>query len=366
MPETLASSSFKSASRPHRHFAHLTAGPPDGPLLIFIHGWPDMALTWRPQLLCFAALGYRCAAMDTLGYGGSATPQEDAEYCTEELVKDQLEFLEHLQADKAAWVAHDWGCGILWSLVAHYPEKCVAVASLGIPYRALELGLDFLKTTINRDIYPEAEYPNGQWDYQVWYEQKGHEGSTKQFDTMPEQFLRLTYAKGGKDSVGKPARTSEVVKAKGWFGGRDPSQLPDLPLSMTAWDGNEDIYDAMAESLKKTGFHGATSYYLNHARNAEYNRMDNTVNKGVLTMPVLLIDALYDGVCTEVGNVAAYKWTRELCKDLTETKVEAAHWSRLEKPREINATMAKWLVQKVPAWWPKEQTRGEWAKEMKL
>lgn len=51
----------------HGPMHYLLAGPSDGPLMVFIHGWPGIALTWRVQMLHFAAKGFRVAAMDTLG-----------------------------------------------------------------------------------------------------------------------------------------------------------------------------------------------------------------------------------------------------------------------------------------------------------
>ena len=43
--------------RSARHTTHyLAAGPEDGPLLIFVHGWPELSRSWRHQLPAFAAL----------------------------------------------------------------------------------------------------------------------------------------------------------------------------------------------------------------------------------------------------------------------------------------------------------------------
>lgn len=47
---------------------YLAAGPPNGPLLIFIHGWPAIAKTWKPQLEAFASLGFRVVAPDMPGW----------------------------------------------------------------------------------------------------------------------------------------------------------------------------------------------------------------------------------------------------------------------------------------------------------
>ena len=46
---------------------YLAAGPNNGPLLIFVHGWPGIAKTWKPQLETFASLGFRAIAPDMPG-----------------------------------------------------------------------------------------------------------------------------------------------------------------------------------------------------------------------------------------------------------------------------------------------------------
>ncbi len=59
---------FRSAR--HGSF-YLAAGPEDGPLIVFVHGWPELAISWRHQIETFAALGYRVVAPDMRGYGRS-------------------------------------------------------------------------------------------------------------------------------------------------------------------------------------------------------------------------------------------------------------------------------------------------------
>ncbi len=51
---------------------YLACGPETGPLIIFVHGWPELGHSWRHQLRCFAALGLRCVAPDIRGYGRSS------------------------------------------------------------------------------------------------------------------------------------------------------------------------------------------------------------------------------------------------------------------------------------------------------
>ena len=47
-----------------------------GPLILCVHGWPELWYSWRHQMRHFAAQGFTVAAMDVRGYGGSSKPTE--------------------------------------------------------------------------------------------------------------------------------------------------------------------------------------------------------------------------------------------------------------------------------------------------
>ena len=57
--------------------AYLEAGPAEGPLMIFVHGWPGLGLIWRRQLEHFAAAGWRCVAPDMRGVRRLVRPDPD-------------------------------------------------------------------------------------------------------------------------------------------------------------------------------------------------------------------------------------------------------------------------------------------------
>ena len=56
-----------------------------GPLILCVHGWPELWYSWRHQMRHFAAQGFTVAAMDVRGYGGSSKPTEIAAYSLREL-----------------------------------------------------------------------------------------------------------------------------------------------------------------------------------------------------------------------------------------------------------------------------------------
>ncbi len=75
---------------------YLAAGPEDGPLIIFVHGWPELSISWRHQLPALAALGFRAIAPDMRGYGRSTVYSQSSDYAQTNIVRDMLDLLDSL------------------------------------------------------------------------------------------------------------------------------------------------------------------------------------------------------------------------------------------------------------------------------
>src|SRR5690348_7768719 len=113
---------------------YLACGAAQRPPLIFVHGWPELSISWRHQLPVFADLGFRAIAPDLRGYGRSTVYATHGDYALEHVVHDMLELLDSLGEPKAVWIGHDWGSPVVWALASHHPERCHAVANLCVPY----------------------------------------------------------------------------------------------------------------------------------------------------------------------------------------------------------------------------------------
>lgn len=173
----------------------LAAGPKDGPLVVFTHGWPELSLSWRHQLPFFAAMGFRAVAPDMRGYGRSSVYDTHDAYRLELAVEDMLELIDYLERDKALWVGHDWGSPVAWGMAGHHPERCFGVANLCVPYATVERGLDEIIKCVNRDIYPEDVYPAGQWEYMRYYEEN-FPRATAVMDANPAEPDPADFSKG--------------------------------------------------------------------------------------------------------------------------------------------------------------------------
>jgi soluble epoxide hydrolase / lipid-phosphate phosphatase len=326
-----------------RHTTHyLAAGPADGPLIIFVHGWPELSLSWRHQLPVFGDLGFRAIAPDMRGYGQSSVYDTHDAYAQREVVADMLELIDSFGRDRAVWVGHDWGSPTVWNIARLHPDRCRGVASLCVPYFSVNEGPEGMLALVNRDIYPQAEYPYGQWDYMVYY-QENFERATKVFDADPYLTMKLLLRKGDPTAAGTPSMTASVRSNGGWFGPLDAA--PDMPMdSDVVSEADLQIY---ARSLRKNSFFGPDSYYMNTESNSAFVA-DAPEN---LELPTLFLHGRYDYVCETVESRLAEPM-RKRCKNLTEVIVESGHWMAQEQPRAVNAALANWLATQIGEFWP--------------
>jgi pimeloyl-ACP methyl ester carboxylesterase len=327
---------------PRHTTGYLACGAERAPLLIFVHGWPELSLSWRHQLPAFAALGFRCIAPDMRGYGRSSTYTRHQDFAQEAIVQDMLELLASLGRDRAVWIGHDWGSPVVWNMAAHHADRTAGVASLCVPYLAAGFTLDTVVPLVDRAVYPEAEYPAGQWDYQLFYEES-FDRACKGFEANIRNVVKALFRKGNPDAVGKPSRTAAVRKAGGWLGG---GAWPDLPRDADVLTGAD--MEAYIAALTRNGFFGPDSWYMNHKLNGAYAR--RAPDGGKLAMPVLFLHGLYDQTCETVHSRLAEPMRRD-CADLTEVVVKSGHWMAQEKPVDVNMALARWLVTKLPDYW---------------
>lgn len=327
----------------HRTF-YLAAGPEDGPPVIFIHGWPELSLSWRHQLECFGNLGFRAIAPDMRGYGRSSVYGRHEDYALEHITGDMAGFADVLGIGKAVWVGHDWGAPAVWSFASHYPERCHAVANLCVPYGGLEKGVKACLPLVDRATYPQDEFPYGQWEYMRFYEDH-FAAAIAPFDANPYNAVKALFRKGVPGFDRRKWRSAHVYKDGGWFGGA--AEPPDLPRDDdVVGEAELRVY---AEALGRNGMFGPSSWYMNHAVNAEF--AGKAVNGGRLDMPVLFLAAAYDYTCDCITSRLPEPM-RQLCADLTEQTIESGHWMAQEKPVEVNAALVRWLVSQVPEVWP--------------
>lgn len=320
---------------------YLSCGDPAATPVIFVHGWPELSISWRHQLPVIGGLGFHAVAPDMRGYGRSSVYPRHEDYAQSQIVPDMIELLDHLGAEKAVFVGHDWGAPVVWSLAQHHPERCLAVANLCVPYMPNGFAVENYLSLIDRTVYPQDQFPFGQWDYMKFYEER-FDDATAGFEGNIRNFVRAAFRAGNPAGKGKPSGTAFTRANGGWFGGGSAPAFPRDDTVLTERD--ENTYTA---ALERNGFFGPDSWYMNARRNTAYAA---TAKAPRLTMPVLFLHAAYDYVCETIDSRLAEPM-RENCADLTEAVVNSGHWMAQEKPIDVNAHLTKWLAAKLREAW---------------
>jgi pimeloyl-ACP methyl ester carboxylesterase len=107
----------------------------DGPLVLLLHGFPEFWWTWRHQLAGLPAAGFRAAAVDLRGYGGSDKPPRGYDLVT--AASDAAGLIRAMGEANAVVVGHGLGGLIAWTVAAYYPKvvRRLAVVSMAHPLR---------------------------------------------------------------------------------------------------------------------------------------------------------------------------------------------------------------------------------------
>ncbi len=306
----------------------LEAGPLDGPLIVFAHGFPECAWSWRHQLKAFGDAGWHAIAPDQRGYGRSAKPTKVEEYSTEHLGNDLLGLVDQISGvgSSAVFVGHDWGAFLVWDLAREHPERVKALVNISVPFVDWPAPPLSLFKMIHGDNFFYINY----------FQEVGV--AEAEMDPQVEAVIRgILWAASGE---GYPEVMPEPRPAAGT--GFLDVMAPSLPVGQTnltlAWCSEDDI-SVYIDSFEASGFFGPVSWYRNLDRNHARVSSNPVAN---MTMPAWFIGGSKDLVISRdptfedrLKQVPGYRGM---------TVIEGAgHWTQMERPAEVNAALLGYL-----------------------
>ncbi len=106
----------------------------NGPVVVLLHGFPEVWYAWRHQLPALAKAGYHAIAPDLRGYGETDIPDTIERYSTITMTEDIRGLLDALHAEKAVIIGHDIGAHIAWLFAELYPQRVSAVVGLSVAW----------------------------------------------------------------------------------------------------------------------------------------------------------------------------------------------------------------------------------------
>jgi pimeloyl-ACP methyl ester carboxylesterase len=116
------------------HFGALAAGPASGPLVVLLHGFPELSRSWLHQLPALADAGYRAVAPDLRGYGKT---DKQGPYDIWTLARDVREIIHAQGRQNAVVVGHDWGGGVAYATAMFEPDCVERLVVLNCPHPQL-------------------------------------------------------------------------------------------------------------------------------------------------------------------------------------------------------------------------------------
>lgn len=124
---------YASVNGQRLHYARAGSGP----VMMFVHGFPEFWYEWKHQIAEFSR-DHTVVAPDMRGYNLSSKPEELSAYQMPQLVEDlralAAEVMKPSGAGTFTLVAHDWGGVVAWVFAAQHPEMLDRLVIINAPH----------------------------------------------------------------------------------------------------------------------------------------------------------------------------------------------------------------------------------------
>jgi pimeloyl-ACP methyl ester carboxylesterase len=291
----------------------------DRPAVVFSHGFPELAYSWRYQLPAVAAAGFRAIAPDQRGYGGSDAPEPIEAYDLGALCGDLDGLCEALGVERAVFVGHDWGGAVVWAMPTLQPSRVAGIVGVCTPMMPFP-GTDFLRMLVDGDVERQ---------YMLWFQEPGVA------EAAMEPHVELLFRKLMVGGV-----SPEEATARAFADGKlDMNPFRDLAAmegvgTPIASDTEVDHY---IEVFGRTGLRGGINWYRNIDRNAARYPDVAKADPGV---PCLMLAAGWDPALPPQLSEGMAGTIADLERHVI---ADAGHWVQQERPDEVNRLLVDWL-----------------------
>ncbi|MDX1384628.1 MAG: alpha/beta hydrolase [Thermoanaerobaculia bacterium] len=292
--------------------------------VVFCHGFPELAYSWRHQIRAFSAAGYRAIAPDQRGYGLTDRPQEVSEYSLKKLCDDMAGLLDALELQRAVFCGHDWGGGVVWMMPRFHPDRVAGVIGVNTP----------------------TSHPQ-------------HPGKPNPLIVRSDRYYTVTFQPPGvaDAALAKDVRkTFEMILRRGGFWDAEEfAKLPedslerrvDLLGMLEAGDFSgeliltEDELAYFVATFEATGFTGGLNWYRAAGRGLGID--DPSGLAWDIDKPCLYVGAENDVILPPSSGDHIGGFVSDFERYTVE---DCGHWTQQEKPEEFNRVAIAWLQTK--------------------
>lgn len=317
--------------------AYYEAGPRKGVPIVFCHGFPELAFSWRHQIAALAAAGRWVIAPDQRGYGLSDRPEAVTDYDIEHLTGDMAALLDHLGAQKAIFCGHDWGGIVVWQMPLIHPDRVAGVIGLNTPFmpRSPVDPIEIMRHRFGEEMYIVHFQKPGEADA-ILGRDAAHTMSLFLRRPLPGETPESGGLSGRLTDAGEPAKGDEptfplVKMVEAYDPAGDPRETFMSPEEMAVF----------VDTFQRTGFTGGINWYRNFTRN--WRLSEGRADK--VNVPSLMVMAELDAVLPP----SAADGMEAFAPDLEKVLIKGSgHWTQQEKPKEVNRALLDWLDRRFP------------------
>jgi len=250
-----------------------------GPLIVFIHGFPDFWYSWHHQMNGLKD-SYRVVALDTRGYNKSGKPEKQEDYDMRWLVGDVAAVIKAEGRDKAVIVGHDWGGAIAWQFAVTLAQMTDKLIIVNLPHP---------------------------------------KGIARELAHNPEQQANSQYARDFQHPDSHKHLNAQVLAG---FVSRD-----------------EETRARYVKAFENSSFNGMMNYYRQNYPQEPYD--EDALEMPNVSIPVLQFHGLKDAALHHHGLNNTWEWLDKDYTLVTIPQV--GHWAHHEAADLVTDTMKWWL-----------------------
>jgi pimeloyl-ACP methyl ester carboxylesterase len=330
----------------------LEAGTPGKPCVLLLHGFPELAYSWRKVMPALADAGYYVMAPDQRGYG--ETTGWDARYDGDlasyrmlNIVEDAVALLSRLGISEAHVVGHDFGSPVAAYCALTRPDVFRSVVLMSAPFGGVPIG------GRAGNIHEELA-ALGRKHYQWYYSTREADDNMRRCPQGVHAFLRAYYHYKSADWAGnkpfplKDWTASELAKMPTYYimqldKGMAETVAPFMPPRAAAWLIDDEL-GVYADAFERNGFQGGLQWYR-CATHSQYSAELAAAAAGkTIDIPAMYIAGASDwGVHQKPGEFE--RMQSQTCTDFRGAHLVegAGHWVQQEQPEKTAALLVDFL-----------------------
>lgn len=299
----------------------------EGPAVVFCHGFPELAFSWRHQLPALAKAGYHAIAPDQRGYGASDKPEPVEAYRIDHLCGDLVGLLDAKGIKRAVFCGHDWGGFVVWTMPLLYPDRVAGVIGVNTP----------MSPPTPQPPMAMLRMFRGPDNYIVKFQEPGVADKALAADVR--KTFQLLMRRGGLFSAEEFAKLPQDAPERKF----QLLKMLEQPLEKLGGEvflSDKDL-DVFVKTYEKTGFTGGINWYRNIDSNWELTKD----RPRTIEVPCLYVGAEDDVVLPPSSANGMEKLIPQLEKA---TINDCGHWTQQERPEEFNKIVIDWLQRHFP------------------